>query len=361
MKLNNRIRLAAVGIVTFGLVAGATAATATAAVQANGSDTPLYIYDLDIALVTDPAVVFNWDSDSLGAGTPDGYDSASYCPAEATGASVFLAPFGQERNVQQWSASSVNGFNPNPAIAGTKEIIAANLSPISLTNGNPGQAAVKAAGGRYSVGVACTKFDGVAVVKAMYRTINVPAGTGTYTFEALTADVVVDPPVVPGPQNGTVALAPTTTGAVNGVLALTVPAGAAASFGTPSLVNNKSTTTGTLGNITVNDGRVLTREGWDLSATVADFKNSTDATNTISKSQLGVAPKLVVAGTAATGVTAATAQVAGAASGSYGFASGLAANTVGDSVLNADLTFVAPQDKAAGTYTSTMTLTVVSK
>jgi hypothetical protein len=158
-----------------------------------------------------------------------------------------------------------------------------------------------------------------------------------------------------------VPVVPATIGATNGVLALTVPAGAAATFSAPSLVNNKSTTTGTLGNVTVNDGRVVTRQGWNLTAAVAEFKNSTDATNTISNSQLGVAPKLVAAGTTSTGATAAPAQVAGSAAASYAFASGAAANTVGDSVLNADLTFVAPQEKAAGIYKSTMTLTVVSK
>jgi len=369
MKMKKSTRVAAVGVVAIALVAGAATSASYAfdapVAQTNGSDAPLYIYDAGPALVTDPSVIFTWGGDNLGSGATTGYDVPSYCPAGTTGASTFISALGSERTVQSWSAKSVALFNPNPTVAGDKEIIAVNLTPINQESGLPGQAAVKASGGRFSLGVACTINSGVTVVQAMYRTVNITAGTGDYTIESQSAVPTSTPTPTPTPApagtTGDVALAPTTTGANNGVLALTVPAGASATFGSPSLVNNKSTTIGTLGNVTVNDGRVVSRNGWDLSATVTDFTNSVDSTNTISKSQLGVAPKLVVAGTAATGVAAAAAQVAGSASGSYAFASGAAANTVGDSVFNADLTFVAPQNKAAGTYTSKMTLTVVSK
>ncbi len=353
MKLNNKSRAAAAGVVTLALVASG-ALMASAAVQANGSDGPFYAYDTDGVLVSDPAYVFGFESDLLGSSTATDLLTPLVCDPSSTGVTTFLAPQGGERSQAAYLATAPNGFT-----AGTHTVLTPNVTPSGLINGNA--LGAKTAGGTYSLGIACTTNNGVTILGAYYRTIHMTPITGAYTLDPITADAVVDPPVVPGPQNGTVALAPTTTGAANGVLALTVPAGAAATFNAPTLVNNKSTTTGTLGNVTVNDGRVISREGWDLSATVADFKNSADATNVISKSQLGVTPKLVLAGTAATGVTAAAAQVAGAASGTYTFASGAAANTVGDSVLNADLTFVAPQDKAAGTYTSTMTLTVVSK
>ncbi|TFC31635.1 hypothetical protein E3O53_01790 [Cryobacterium sp. TMT2-18-3] len=354
MKLNHKTRFAAVGVVSLALVAGSAIASASAVTQVNGSDAPMYTYDTDGVLVTNLARTWGFDEDLYSGSTTAAYDDSYLCPAISTGASIFLSPVGGERSVGAWSATAVSAFAPGR----TTEVVAPTLTPGIMINGTPGALASKASGGRYSLGLACTTNSGVTVVGAFYRTINMTPVTGVFTFE-LQEDGGTPPP----PPINAIALAPTTTAAVvsNGVLALTVPAGAAASFGTPSLVSNKSTTTGTLGNITVNDGRVLTREGWNLSATVADFKNSTDATNIISKSQLGVAPKLVVAGTSATGVTAAAVQVAGAASGTYNFASGSAANTVGDSVLNADLTFVAPQDKAAGTYTSTMTLTVVSK
>ena len=60
-------------------------------------------------------------------------------------------------------------------------------------------------------------------------------------------------------------------------------------------------------------------------------------------------------------MTPGTTQVAGSATYAATFAEGAPQNSVGNTVLNAALTFVAPQDKPAGTYHSTMTLTVVSK
>jgi hypothetical protein len=199
---------------------------------------------------------------------------------------------------------------------------------------------------------------------AFYRHIVVTAGTGAYTATA-TTDVSTPTPTPTATADptltGTIALSATTTAAVNGALSLSVPANAAASFGLPSLVNNKSTTTGTLPNVTVVDGRVVTRQGWTLSANVADFVNSSDNTVTIGKTFLGIAPSVVTGSTTATGVTAGTATVAGSATYPFTFAEGAAANTVGNSVIGGNLTFVAPQEKAAGTYTSTLTLTLVSK
>ncbi|TFB94616.1 MULTISPECIES: hypothetical protein [Cryobacterium] len=364
MKLTKKMRFAAVGIVSLSLVAGA-AAVASAAVQTNGSDGPFYVFDRNIALVTDPTTVFQWNSDNFASGAATSYDVPTMCPIASTGASIFLSDVGSERTVLSWKATALSAFNPQPAVAGTKEVIAATLTPITLINGLPGQAAVKAAGGTYSLGMACTTNNGVTVVGAFYRTIHVTAGTGAYTVDAQ-ADVAVTPtptptPTAPAGTTGDVALAPTVAAASNGVLSFSVPAGAAATFGAPTLVNNKSTTVGTLGAVTVADGRIVTRNGWDLTANVADFKKSTDAANTISNKQLGFVPTVTAVGTDATGVTAAAAQTAGTASYPAAFASGAAANTVGNTVLNAALTFVAPQEKAAGTYTSVMTLTVVSK
>ncbi|KFF59451.1 hypothetical protein JF66_11220 [Cryobacterium sp. MLB-32] len=357
ITFTTKTRFVGVAVVSLALVAGAAVASSTAATQTNGSDAPMFTYDTNGVLVTDLARTWGFDEDLYSGSTTAAYDDSYLCPSMSTGASIFLSPVGGERSVSTWSAYAVSAFAPGR----TTEVVAPTLTPGILINGTPGALASKASGGRFSLGLACSTNSGVTIVGAFYRTINITPVTGVFTFEAQ-AGQNVTPPVDPT-TTGTIALAPTTTAAVvtNGVLALTVPAGAAATFNAPSLVNNTSTTTGSLGDITVNDGRIVSRNGWDLSATVADFTNSVDPSTTISKSQLGVVPKLVVAGTAATGVSAAAAQVAGLASGSYAFASGAAANTVGDSVFNADLTFVAPQNKAAGTYTSTMTLTVVSK
>ncbi|ANP73332.1 WxL domain-containing protein [Cryobacterium arcticum] len=362
MKLSRKTSFAAAGLMSLALVA--TAATAAqAAPQSNGSDGPMYIYDGTTAEIIPADAPFAWDEAAVSSNSPTDPSDPLFCPVGSEGAVQFLSAPGEERNPLNWMAYSPGGFDPSLDLS----VLLAPMMPEGLYNGLPGQAAVKAAGGTYSLGVACTIYNDVKVVGAFYRTITVEAGTGIWRAAAVQDTTTpVDPtdptdPGTPADSTGTIALAPTVVGATNGVLALTVPAGAAATFGTPTLVNNKSTTTGTLGAVTVNDGRVLTLNGWDLTANVADFVNAADTTSIIGKAQLGLAPQVTTAGTTATGVTAAAAQVAGSASYPAAFASAAAGSTVGASVLDAGLTFVAPQSKAAGTYNSTLTLTVVSK
>lgn len=136
------------------------------------------------------------------------------------------------------------------------------------------------------------------------------------------------------------------------------------------MVSNFSTSTGSLGDITVNDGRVVTRDGWDLKASATDFVNGSNSAIVIDKAQLGIAPKIngrpaagnSVAGAASTAgstvypFTLATSAALGGAT-----AGNTVAETVGATVVNADLTLVAPQWKPSGTYTSTLTVTVYSK
>lgn len=354
MKINKKIRFAAVGVVSLALVAG-VAAVASATVQTNGSDAALYSYDTDGVLVTNASRSFAWNEENYGSGDKLTYNAPTVCPTSADDAYIFVATAGNERVKASWNAYGDSGFQ-----IGTKNVIAATLTPgVALTAGNYGT--VKSTGGTYSLGIACTNNNGNTIVGAFYRTVTMTAGTGAYTMTAVqeTAEPTATPTTVPSGTSGSVEMSPTTVAATDGVLSLSVPVNAAAVFGTPILVNNKSTTTGTLGNVTVADGRVVSRRGWDLNASVADFVNAADATNTISKAQLGLVPKII--STEATGIITGVTQMAGAATYSSLFASGAAANTVGNTVLNADLTFVAPAQKAAGTYKSTLTLTVVSK
>ena len=147
----------------------------------------------------------------------------------------------------------------------------------------------------------------------------------------------------------------------NGFLELSLPANAAATFGAAAIENNYSVTRGTLGNIRINDTRWVTTDGWDLQAEVANFVSGP---NTIDKRNLGVVPTVVTASTTATGVVAAAGTVAGSAAGSFALASAAKGADLGDTgvtVLNANLTLRAPRTAAAGTYTSTVTLTLATK
>jgi hypothetical protein len=352
MKKKN-LRLTGIAVAAATFVAG-IATMSIAATQTNGSDGPLHIWSGNTETLVSPATSMSWDADVLSSPSSTDFNASVVCPTVSTGYRVFLAARGQERNPASWTAFKSGSF------AVGKNVLQAALTPSSLTSGTPGQATAKTNGGDFSLGIACTSNSGVLVNEAHYRYITVTPG-GSFVAAA-TADVVTSTPTPTATADptltGSIALSATTTAAVNGTLSLSVPANAAATFGSPTLVNNKSTTTGTLPNVTVTDDRVVTRQGWTLSANVADFVNGGV---TIGKANLGISPSIVAASTTATGVTAGTATTAGSATYPFTFAEAAANQTVGNSVIGGNLTFVAPQDKAAGTYTSTLTLTLVSK
>jgi len=454
----NISRIAALGVasaVVLAGFAGAASAAGTVTTQANGSYGPLRVYAADI-YQADPATSYAWTDNVIGSADITGY-TALTCPGTSDGAAVFIATRGSETSKSAWQA-----FAATSLTAGA--VNQPNLKPAGLTSGTPGAGAVKAAGGNFSIGVACTSNAGVTVDRVYYRYITVTASTGAYTLAATdysypapvlsvtqsAANAAATPtrnlPHVGDTINATVganvpdgfsvayqwyangtAIAGATTGsyltvandagksitavatysrtgytskvvaansayvvegdavvsgsvsvsagvadAVNGQLALDVPNGASATMGAAALNgNNESVTTGTLGAVTVNDGRVVTRDGWDLTAKVADFVNSTNNAIKIGAAQLRIAPSItsttatagnIAAGTAGnvvnstTAFTLATAPKIGDAT-----VGNTTAAYVGSTVVNAGLTLTAPQWKPAGTYTSTVTITVTSK
>lgn len=190
-----------------------------------------------------------------------------------------------------------------------------------------------------------------------YTSVEVAAAS-SYTIEG---DAVV---------SGSVSVQAGVADATNGQLALSIPNSASATMSSPSLVDNFSVTTGTLGAITVNDGRVVTRDGWDLKATVADFVNGSNSAIKIAASQLTITPSItsspsagnVQAGTGGAVVNSSTPfTLASQAAAGGATAGNVDANYVGTTVVNATLSLKAPQWKPAGTYTSTITITVISK
>ncbi|PRY69516.1 calcineurin-like phosphoesterase family protein [Glaciihabitans tibetensis] len=145
----------------------------------------------------------------------------------------------------------------------------------------------------------------------------------------------------------------------NGTLALGVPSSMTAQIGNPTLIDNQSVSTGTLGGITVSDTRFLSRDGWTLNAKVSPFVNGADPTIIIDARQLGIAPRVV--SSTAEQVAASPAQTAGESLYPAMLAGAPAGTKPGESVIDAALTFVSPTDKLAGTYKSMMSLTLVSR
>jgi len=152
-----------------------------------------------------------------------------------------------------------------------------------------------------------------------------------------------------------------TTPFVDGALTLNVQDNAAAIFGSPSLVDNVSTTTGTLGQFWVDDQRIVSMPGWNLTGNVSSFVLATNPAVTMPNTQLGVAPVLVEGATSSFGVQLGNATVPGTASYPMQFASSLAGSGTGATTFNADLVLKSPQNLPVGTYNATFTLTLASR
>lgn len=137
--------------------------------------------------------------------------------------------------------------------------------------------------------------------------------------------------------------------------------GASAELKNPTLTaDGQSLSSGTLGAFKVTDLRAVSQKGWTLNTTVDQFVLGNNE-DTIDNSALGIEAK-TTAQTGGNGVpTLGAKQDAGSASYAWTFAE-LAANKYsGETTFDADLEFLAPKGKKPGTYTSTLTLTLISK
>ena len=183
------LRVAAAGLAaglfaTMGPLSAAFAANTPAwDATTNG---PVYLVD-GTSYVQIPAdTQLNWDTAAgvVLSGAPVPADLGDYewarFPAP-TGTSVdyfpFLSPVGSERTPTTWKM-----WGDPSTLDGTGAWLP-SVWPGHFLYGTP--AAVKAAGGTYSLGIAYTDSPIQAsthVVKAYYVTVNVDAGTGTWTF-----------------------------------------------------------------------------------------------------------------------------------------------------------------------------------
>jgi hypothetical protein len=206
-------------------------------------------------------------------------------------------------------------------------------------------------------GATYTVVDADGYAKVSVDVIYTSAGTSV-TKNSIQTPMILGGSAVLG---GNVTMSAGVSGMQNGFLELSIPANAAATFGTPAIENNYSVTRGTLGAVQINDTRWITTDGWDLQADVATFVSGA---NSITKNNLGITPSVVLASTKATGVTAAAGTVAGTATYPTAIASAAKMADLGDTgvtVLNANLVLRAPRTTPAGTYTSTVTLTLATK
>ncbi len=334
--------------------AGASAASAaTGHWTPEGTPEPYYLYSMDTGVVVPAGTTLGYSSGIVAAPSiTDPEIRFAPAPADAESSTIFISPIGSEAVMSSWLSKTDIGLDPV-----SKQV----LQPTASLDQFPATtfAAVKAAGGAYSLGFAYTKNNGVTYVGlGGYTHVNITAGTAAWTFDTPTwVEDVVTPPVDPA-QSGQIGIEATTVGATNGALSLSVPAAAKATLGAATLVNNLSTSTGTLPTITVNDARVVSKQGWTLNSKTTAFTR-VGGTESFDPAALSITPQLFADGTTSTGVT-----LAGKLSASLSdkkLAEAPAGSGIGVTKINADLALVAPAETVAGTYTSTMTVTVVSK
>ena len=335
---NKLIRALGISLASVTLVAS-VGTMSMAASQTNGSDEPLHIYDTLGTLIS-PEVSITWTT-GINASSSSSLFTGLTCPAGSTGYRTFIGPRGTEKTLsshdgyREFFTPNVNSF--------------LNISPSNMNLG--GADAVRINGGLKSFGIACTDGTNTAV-KAYFRNITVSAG-GSFVAAA-TADVVQAEPET---STSEIPMTATTIASSDGTLSLSVPQDASVTFGAAQLVNNKSTSTGTLPQVTVTDERYSSQLGWSVGASWADFVSG--GGNIIGKANLAIVPSIVGI---ADGVTVANTPLAGlSVASSYTIAEATLNNGVGTTTIGGELTFAAPIASPAGTYTSTLTLTLVSK
>ncbi len=357
MKFTNKRVVAAAAAIALGLGVVALSGPANAAEVGHwtpeGTPEPFRLVWMMDGLPVPENTVLKYEDDVLAVPNFDDIEERfGEAPAEADGAVVFISKPGEERSIDGWLSKIDIGFS-----AGSKRILQAPAYLYRFPAHTFG--AIKAAGGEYSMGLGYTKNNGVTFVGiGGYSRIKITAGTADWTFEQ---PVWVPGTTTPPPSSGQIGVeAPVVAPEppVDGPLELSIPADAKATLSGAKLVDGKSTATGLLPVFDVTDERVVSKKGWDATASVTEFVRK-DGTEKIGADALTIAPKVVADGTTSTGV-AAQAGFQGSATAKP-FATAAAGTGVGTTKLSADLTFVAPAGSVEGTYTSKVTVTVVSK
>ncbi len=342
---NLRLKAALAGVLALSLSAGGALA-ASAAVNPSPSIDQMWLWNPDETIVNN-ADVKAWDDPVYGyplnAGFSD-YDDMFTGPSDAANVFTFFSKPGEELDSQKWLGSGFSSFND----ATLKTVLTPALRPIDIDG--LGMAAAKANGGVYSVGIAFTDLAGVVVKGVSFVRLNVAPG-GSYTYTPSVEGV--EPPV--GDSKDIDISADVLEG--DGSLSFTVPTTSLKLDTALDATTQQSISTGKIEGITVTDSRrTALRQGWDMTQSVADFVSGS---NTIDKKNFGV--KVTKTGGAAA-AEASTEQVAGSATYPSPFATAaVGVSTEPTTQLKADLKLVAPAGTPAGTYTSKMTLTLVSK
>ena len=160
------------------LAVSATTALVTAANLPSTvpSDAALYVYDTNV-MVAEDGREWAWNDDANGSMSKTDPNAKILCPAGSTNTATFISFVGGERDPAMWAAWETLGYGTDNVT-----VLLPPLTPDRLGQG--GGKAVRANGGKFSLGIACTSNNGITVTAAFFRTINVESG-GKWKIEPL--------------------------------------------------------------------------------------------------------------------------------------------------------------------------------
>ena len=324
---------------------------------------------------------------SLGTGSVASGSATKTINQNTAGSHVYTAKFVANASYHASAASNEvtvawidGGTPPVPKAPSVNSLVAGNGGGVSVAIGTDDviwMSGIPAAdNGRtvnvfaYSTGVSPAMFLGQLTISGVSLSVN---GSGLPAGSTKLAIVTTDGTVLAWSTfTKTTAAGNSFSKPINAVVQTQHPADGEFSLkdlsGTASieLTNPVQTTNGSLssaklGKLMVTDLRQVSKPGWNLTTTVGTFTRQ-GGTDTIANTALGIAPSLVKqAGTGATAPTLASALAAGSGSFPYLFATVAGGGWSGQSTYDADLSFLAPSSAPAGTYSSTLTMTLVSK
>lgn len=347
----SKVKAALAGALAVTLLVGGAASAAhadTPTTSAPPSLESMYLWNNDETLLTKDSTI-GWGQQVLGYPKNTdftNYDTYFQAPSQAAQPYIFLSPRGKELQPLEWVSKAINGFAP-----GTKTVLTPNMAPENTAGVN--LAAAKANGGEFSLGLAFTDQNAAAVYGVTFVHITVKPG-GDYTYEPTTYQTTPQPPT--GGESKDIAVSADVQEPA-GSLTFTLPTTSVALTTAINTATQQSESTGSINGVNVIDSRsTANRKGWDLTQSVDNFVSGA---NTIDKKNLGVT---VTKTGGAAAASAGAAQAAGTATYPSTFATSAAGVSVEPTTqLKADLKLVAPAGTPAGTYTSKMTLTLVSK
>ena len=329
--------------------------------QTNGSEGGLYIYSNTGALIDDPAYVFARTEPLFGSGSQTHVMAAILgTPAATAGSTDSFTFISSAANLRASGTDSWEAWAPGTLPEGGIVAPTLTASDQSFGNGSGLSGVFADVGGTYYLGVAFTKNGGITVDSAVYRTMHILSGN-RFTLDPIEVEAADSTEQVPADGAGAlVSESPMGFETMNATAAtegfeLIMPAAGTIDLGQAQR-SDSTVLPALLGQFSVIADRSF-EPGWELNVVVNDFVSGE---HLIAATALGYTP-VAVNTPLPVGISIGSAKAAG--SGDFGpITTGAAGSTTTATGVAFDLgfTFAPPVDAAAGTYTSTVSLDLLS-